>query len=156
MELEAATADTYVRWAFTQIAALAERLGDAKVNERPPGPDTNSAAGIIIHCCGVCEFWLGHVGLGRASTRDRDSEFTATATADELAVAIERSQRQVSDDLRRLAAGEASDAYRAGRAFLQDGDTSDASLVLHVIEELFQHLGQIELTADALAERGGS
>ena len=36
------------------------------------------------------------------------------------------------------------------RAFLPGGDRSDAALVLHVFEELFQHLGHMEVTADAL------
>ena len=40
--------------------------------------------------------------------------------------------------------------HSEGRAFL-DVDDTDASLVLHVIEELFQHLGHAELAADALA-----
>ena len=31
-----------------------------------------------------------------------------------------------------------------------DGDTSDASVVIHVLEEAFQHLGHMELAADAL------
>lgn len=38
-------------------------------------------------------------------------------------------------------------------------DTSDASVVLHVVEELFQHLGHAELAAEALAgsdEGGGA
>ncbi len=40
-----------------------------------------------------------------------------------------------------------------GRVFLPESDTSDASVVIHVIEELYQHLGHMELAADALATR---
>lgn len=150
MELTASTADTYVRWAYQQILDVADRLGDASVNERPPGPATNTVTHLITHCCGVSEFWLGHVGLGRPSSRDRDSEFTATATVAELHALVDATVVQISSDLRSLETGKASAETYEGRQFLQDGDDSDASLVLHVIEELYQHLGQMELTADAL------
>ena len=49
-----------------------------------------------------------------------------------------------------LATGGGGSATELPSRFLLDGDTSDASVVLHVLEELYQHLGHIELTADAL------
>ncbi len=151
MELTPETAEIYVRLACRQMLAVADRLGDTKVNERPPGPETNSVAALITHCCGVSEFWLGCVGLGRPTTRDRDSEFTAVATVPELHAAVDVMVDQAVADVRALDAGEASDRNRALRQMLEEGDETDAALVLHVIEELYQHLGQMELTADALA-----
>jgi uncharacterized damage-inducible protein DinB len=150
MELERGTAELYIRHAFTQMLDVADRLGDAKVNERPLGPQTNAVAALIIHCCGVTEFWLGHVGLGRASERQRESEFSATATLAELHDLVEATLAQLGEDLDRIADGTAPDTNRAGRVFLLDADESDGALVLHVIEELFQHLGHAELAADAL------
>jgi uncharacterized damage-inducible protein DinB len=150
MELEVTTADTYLRLAFRQMLEVADRLGDESVNVRPPGPETNTVAQLITHCCGVSEFWLGCVGLGRPTTRDRDSEFTATATVADLHALVDVTREQVSADLRSFEAGETTVAHEAIRETLEGGDTSDAALVLHVLEELFQHLGQMELTADAL------
>jgi uncharacterized damage-inducible protein DinB len=151
VELTPETAEIYVRLACRQMLAVADRLGDTKVNARPPGPETNSVAALITHCCGVSEFWLGCVGLGRPTTRDRDSEFTAVATVSELHAAVEAMVDQAVADVRALDAGEASDRNRALRQMLEEADETDAALVLHVIEELYQHLGQMELTADALA-----
>ena len=54
---------------------------------------------------------------------------------------------QAAEDLARLGAGEGID--QGGRQFLLDADMSDASVVLHVVEELYQHLGHMELAADA-------
>lgn len=152
MELTPATCRAYAGFAFAQMMAVAERLGDDLVNERPPGPDTNAVAAIVIHCCGVAEFWWGHVGVGRESQREREQEFSRTATVDELHALVDATQRQLDVDLDALEAGATSD-YAAGRQFLAGGDESDGSLVLHVIEELFQHLGHCELTADALSAR---
>lgn len=149
MELGRATAGRYIRHAFTQMLAVADRLGEARVNERPLGPQTNPVAALIIHCCGVTEFWLGHVGLGRASSRERESEFSATATVPELHSLVDATLVQLDDDLDRVM-GATAPPDEGGRVFLLDGDESDGSLVLHVIEELYQHLGHMELAADAL------
>ena len=150
VELTADTALRYVRHAYDQLLAVAERLGDDRVNQRPLGPHTNAVGALIFHCCGVAEFWLGHTGLGRASARDRDSEFSRSATVAELHAAVEASLHQVELDLLALHAGRAAPDHAACRQLLLDGDESDASLVLHVIEELYQHLGHAELAADAL------
>jgi uncharacterized damage-inducible protein DinB len=151
MELTAATASRYVHLAVEQMLAVADRLGDAKVNERPISPQTNSVTGLIRHCCGVSEFWLGHVGLGRPTTRDRDAEFTTPATVAELHAMAAAALGQIDADLVALDGG-ASSPHADGRAFLVADDRSDASLVLHVIEELFQHLGHCEIAADALVD----
>jgi uncharacterized damage-inducible protein DinB len=151
VELDVGTAETYLRLAGREMLEVVDRLGEARVNQRPPGPDTNTVAALVTHCCGVSEFWLGCVGLGRPTTRDRDAEFRAVATVGELHSAIESMLDQIGSDLRALDAGRASDTYRELRLTLEAGDESDAALVLHVIEELFQHLGQMELTADALS-----
>lgn len=152
MELTAATAGRYLRHAFAEMLAVADRLGDDRVNQRPLGSDTNAVAAIVVHCCGVAEFWLGHVGLGRDSHRAREAEFESTATVAELRALVAAAMEAVDADLVALDAGTTS-PHAAGRVFLTGGDESDASLVLHVIEEVFQHLGHCELAADALGER---
>jgi uncharacterized damage-inducible protein DinB len=153
VDLGAGTAETYVRWAITQMHSVVDRLDDEAVN-RAPFPRTNSVAALVVHCCGVGEFWLGHVGRGRASNRDRSSEFVATATCAELHTRLDAAGDGIVADVRALDRGEASPATAGGRQFLQDGDRTDASLVVHVIEELYQHLGHMQLTADALLGGG--
>jgi len=149
VELTGATATGYLRLAFDRMLAVAERLGEHRVNERPLGPQTNAVAGLIVHCCAVSEFWLGHVGVGRPTTRDRDAEFTTTATLAELRGMVDAACRHAEADIDAIEAGCPS-AHADGRQFLSIDTVSDASLVLHVIEELFQHLGHCELAADAL------
>lgn len=153
VELSADTALRYVRHAYGQLLSVADRLGDVAVNERPLGPHTNAVAALIAHCCGVAEYWLGHVGLGRPSERDRDGEFSRTASLAELHALVEQSLRQIELDLTAIAEGRSSGTHAAARQLLLDADVSDAALVLHVIEELYQHLGHAELAADALLNR---
>jgi hypothetical protein len=129
---------------------LADRLGDEAVNRRPFGPTTNTVAALVIHCCGVGEYWLGCVGLGRPSDRDRDAELTASATVAELHAVIDEAEAQIVSDIDALDAGEGRGVERAPDDPLEDDDHSDAALVLHVLEELYQHLGHMDLTEDAL------
>ena len=153
MDLERGTAELYMRHAFRQMLEVAERLGDDRVNERPLGPETNAVAALVVHCCEVTEFWIGHVALGRPSDRDRESEFSSTATVSELHAMVEKMLVQVGEDLAAIDEGR-TQSDRAGRQFLEGGDESDGAIVLHVLEELYQHLGHMELAADALTIRG--
>jgi hypothetical protein len=149
VELSPTTATGYARLAFDQMLAVADRLGDERVNERPIAPHVNSVASLVIHCCGVAEFWLGHVGVGRPSTRDRDAEFTATASVAELHERVEETLARLEADVVAIDAGIDS-PHADGLQLLQVAPGDDASLVVHVIEELFQHLGHCEIAADAI------
>lgn len=152
MELDAPTAAAYVGHAFGQMLAAADRLGDDLVNAMPHGPTTNSVAGLVVHCCGLTEWWLGHVALGEPSDRDRDAEFREVATVAELHDYVDDILARAGDHLARLEVGDSMPGHPA-RAQLPGGADSDASVVLHVMEELYQHLGHIQLTVDALAQR---
>jgi uncharacterized damage-inducible protein DinB len=149
VNLDPTTAERYLRHAFGQMLAVAERLGDDLVNRRPHGEHSNAVAALVVHCCGVTEFWLGHVALGRPSRRDRTAEFSTEATVAELHDLVERTLATASSDIARLEAGKGNDESGV-RSHLLDGDASDASAALHVLEEAYQHLGQMELTADVL------
>jgi Protein of unknown function (DUF664) len=150
VELTPATVEVYVRHAFAQMLDVADRLGEPLINQRPLGPKTNAVAALIIHCCAVSEFWLGHVALGHPTDRDRDSEFSRTATLAEIHEMVHETVARAIEHIGRLEAGGGSDA--GGRQFLLESDASDASVVVHVLEELYQHLGHMELAADALGD----
>ncbi len=149
VQLDEETLLGYLRRGFDGLLAVVDRLDHERLNARPHGPSTNSVAALVVHCCGVTEYWLGHVGLGRASDRDRDAELRATATADDLRVLVARTLAQAEADVARLVR-EGGQARHLDVREPLPGATTDATLVLHVLEELFQHLGHAELTADAL------
>jgi uncharacterized damage-inducible protein DinB len=153
VDLSVEVTDAYLRRCFERMVDVAERLGDDLVNGRPVDEDTNSVAALVVHCCGVCEYWLGHVGLGRSSTRDRDAEFRATATVDELRSMVSARIDQNHQDVRELDLRGAVPGP-SPRDELPVGDV-DASIVLHVVEEVFQHLGHMDVTADAVLARRG-
>jgi hypothetical protein len=149
VELSPTTATGYARLAFDQMLAVADRLGDDRVNVRPIAPHVNSVASLVVHCCGVAEYWLGHIGVGRPSSRDRDAEFTTTASVVDLHERVAACLAQMEADVATIDAGVDS-PNAEGAQHLQVAPGDDASLVVHVIEELFQHLGHCEIAADAV------
>jgi hypothetical protein len=138
--------------ALDQMVLALRRLGDERANGRPDLPGANTPFAIVTHCLGVLEFWGGAVVAGRKVVRDRDAEFTATGRVDELVARVDVARRQLADDL----AGVDWDAppevvTDPGRP---DGRTK-GGVLLHLLEELYQHLGQLELTRDVLLQRSG-
>jgi uncharacterized damage-inducible protein DinB len=148
MLLGADTARIFVDQAFDGLLRVADRLGDDLVNVRAVGPDTTSVAALVVHCCGVAEYWLGHVALGDPSERDRDAEFATVASVAALHERVASARAVVAGCLDRLEGDGGPDP--TGHPPVWGGDTSDAAIVLHVVEELFQHLGHAELSADVL------
>jgi hypothetical protein len=149
MELSADTIRHYTRHAFAGIAKVLDRLDDDTVNQRPPGWGTNSVAGLVVHCCELAPSWFATPGLGRETVRDRASEFAATASIAELRALIDDAVERTVALAAELDAGPTATEHEL-RAFLPGGDHSDGALVVHVLEELFQHLGHMEVTADAV------
>jgi len=140
----------YLDSAFAAMLEVARRAG-RHLNDRPLGEGTNTIAALAFHCTDVCEFWLGHVALGRPSARDRDAEFSRVLWLGELEEVVGVARARAASDLDALARGEGTPSDL--RSLLPGGGT-DESVVLHVLEELHQHLGHMESTLDALVHAG--
>lgn len=149
MELTGETIDLYVRHVFSGMTKVLDRLDDETVNQRPEGWGTNSVAGLIVHCCELAPSWFEMPGLGRDSDRDREAEFAAEATVDELRARIADAVDRTCALVAEFVAGPTVPDHPF-RDFMPGEDRSDGALVIHVFEELFQHLGHLEVTADAV------
>jgi hypothetical protein len=135
------------------LAAVAE-LGDERANQAPPLPGANPPWAITYHCTQVAEYWIGHLIGGRDSHRDRAAEFTARGTVAELAGMIADLGGRLREDLSGFDAAAPltntppADYEGPSRALTPTG------VLLHVLEELAQHHGQVELTRDVLLHNG--
>lgn len=145
----------FIELAFDRMLAKARELGSL-VARRPALDGANSVFVIVIHCVGVTEWWFDHGVLGRPSHRDRDAEFGASGTVEDL--------ERIVGDLRvrlptLLAEVVATDSPASPElALLSRSERvwpwTTSAMVLHVIEELFQHAGHVDLTADLLRSGG--
>ncbi len=144
----------FVDAALDVMANILRELGDEMANRRPALKDANSAYAILTHCLGVMEYWGGATVADRTVSRDRAAEFIAAGKVEELLERTAVARYQLESDL----AGSDSMAFPSN--VLRSPDTvvpyteTKGSVLLHILEELFQHLGQMELTRDlVLANR---
>jgi hypothetical protein len=141
---------SYVDRAVDAMSGIVGELGDELANERPALPGANSPYVILRHCLGVIEFWGGQVVGGHAVMRDRDAEFRAAGPVTDLIAAAEQAKRQFRAD---AATADPGALPRGSHAGLSPGELevlTQGHALLHVLEEVCQHLGQMELTRDVL------
>ena len=140
----------FVDRTLDQMVAALRELGDENASVRPALPGANSPYGIVSHCLGVMASWAGHLVAGREVTRDREAEFPATGEVSTLVDKIDAARVQFRAD---VAVAELSsplhDAVAQSNADFPFAKSQGAAL-LHVYEELTQHLGQLEITRDSL------
>jgi hypothetical protein len=140
----------YVDEALDQMTAIVVGLGDDLASTRPDLPGANSPYAILTHCCGVLEGWGGEAVAGRRIERDRAAEFVATGPVADLEARVAAARVRLRADLAALD----WDAPPRGPVDPQDVDLplgrSQGGVLLHIYEELAQHLGQMEITRDLL------
>ncbi|MDT8913445.1 DinB family protein [Amycolatopsis sp. PS_44_ISF1] len=147
------TTDGYLYFIDRALDGMAEvltGLGDDRANRRPGPPGGNSPYALVTHCLGVVSFWGGQVVSGRDVARDREAEFTATGSVDELVARLHAVREQFAAD---VAAAVPADPCR-GVVPPKYRDTpigrSQGMALQHVYEELAQHRGHLEATRDLL------
>ncbi|MGP0029110.1 MAG: DinB family protein [Acidimicrobiales bacterium] len=145
----------FVDLALGEMVSILRRLGDDGANRRPDLAGANTPYAIVTHCLGVLEFWGGATVAARAVTRDRAAEFRAEGTVEDLVGRVATARQRFEEDISGLdaLAPPTPEVLSPGDAGVPYGQTKGAVL-LHVMEELFQHLGHLELTRDALRAAG--
>jgi Protein of unknown function (DUF664) len=135
------------------MVAVLNELGDDLVNQAPDLAGTNTPHGIVNHSLAVARWWSSQVAGGREADRDREHEWSDTGPVADLVAKVPAARQAVADA---VAAGDWLGPNRgdvpAGYVETPIG-TSRGIAVLHVYEELVQHLGQLELTRDILLGR---
>jgi hypothetical protein len=140
----------FVDLALSGMAAIVEQLGDDLANRRPPFRDANSPYAILTHCLGVVEYWGGATVADRPVQRDRVAEFTASGEVAGLLRRTEFARRRLREDLVGLSAAAPPASVRRNPEKPNPYTETKGAVLLHILEELFQHLGHMEISRDAL------
>ncbi|MBI0296777.1 DinB family protein [Streptomyces sp. PRKS01-29] len=140
----------FLRRAFDGMISALEELGDELATTVPPLTGANSPFAIAYHCAGVADYWIGHVIAGRLVDRDRASEFTASGTVADLKRTVDPLFDRLRDDLRGVDPQAAPRNVPPAAFEGPDRPLSCAGVQLHVLEELAQHHGQVQITRDVL------
>jgi hypothetical protein len=144
----------YVDLAVDGMIEIIRDLGDELACTRPDLPGANSPYAILTHCLGVMNFWAGYTVAARDVERDRDAEFRATGSVDALAQACEAAKRQFAADIAVAEPGRPLRRRPADRSWQGRELENQGAALLHVLEELAQHHGHMELTRDVLRSTG--
>ncbi len=140
----------YVEEALDAMVGIVTDLGDELANRRPQLAGANSPYVILTHCLGVMEFWGGQAVAGRAIERDRAAEFVASGPVADLADRATAARARLRADVAALESLAVPRGTVYGPDALTPVGTTQGGVLLHIYEELCQHLGQMELTRDVL------
>lgn len=139
---------------FDELVDLVSRLDDGPANAVLPVAGSNSPVQLLTHCCGLMRRWSSSVNLGALVPRDREAEFTVTMPVAQVLDLAARTRTAFLDDVRRTDLSAAPAAPPPGRD--EFWTASCEGVLLHVLEEICQHLGHAEITRDVvLAASGG-
>jgi Protein of unknown function (DUF664) len=149
------TVDEFLGYCDTALdgyAAACRDLGDGLVNARLDDvPGSNTAYGLVAHAVGVMDYWGSTVNRGIVVPRDRDAEFRATGTVEEALALLDAGRARLHEHAR--AASPRQPPVNPPADDPEVADATQGHVLLHVYEELAQHLGQLEVTRDALLAR---
>jgi uncharacterized damage-inducible protein DinB len=140
----------FAELALRDMARIVADLGDERANHRPPFPGANSPFVILAHCLGVIEYWAGATVAERSIERDRAAEFTASGPVAPLLERAGKARKRLAEDVAGLEAWDAPQSVRRNPDDPVPYSETKGAVLLHILEELFQHLGQMEITRDAL------
>jgi len=135
------------------MVACIDSLTAEQLNQAPPWAGASTPFQLMTHALGACTWWVDHMVCHRPSSRDRNAEFAATGTAADL-------HAQAADVRAMVAANRAAMTTATGLvepARTQTelaGEWTVGAALMHAYEELAQHLGHLEMTADVLTGAG--
>jgi len=140
----------FVDQALEEMIAILRLLGDDFANRKPALDGANSPYAIVSHCLGVMVHWGGRMVAGRQVERDREAELRAQGDVEDLVSRTRAARLQLERD---ISLADCSASPR-GVSDPEDLDLpfgrSQGGVLMHIYEELAQHLGQMELTRDIL------
>lgn len=125
------------------------KLDDSLLNAKPDLPGANTVFQLVTHSTAACEYWVAHIVCGHRTARDRDAEFLARGTATEAVAAISNLRKLLESLRAELEARKALAKEPQTETPLGQPWTVGAATI-HAYEELAQHLGHMEITADVV------
>lgn len=133
---------------FDELVSLVGACNETEANTELKFSGSNSLVQLLTHCCGMMRRWSSSVNLGYETARNREQEFTTAMDVQEvIGLAIHTRAGFVADvEATQMQAAPLS--VPAGREHFWT--TTCEGVLLHVLEEISQHLGQAQITHDVL------
>lgn len=132
-----------------QVVETVTPLSDEALN-RPVSGLRNTVGILLKHLAGSERYWIGEVAGGRPAHRNRDAEFDpAPVRKDEALADLARAAATTREVLEGLSAADLLHEVEVQRARGAVRETK-AGALLHAVQHLAYHLGQIRTLARLL------
>jgi uncharacterized damage-inducible protein DinB len=116
-----------------------------------PGSEMNTIAVLITHLAGAERYWIGDVGAGEPSGRDRAAEFRVQGLSSE---ALQKRLTETSQYARQTLSRFTLEDLEQTRISPRDGQEANlAWCLLHALQHTGIHLGHIQLTRQLWEQR---
>jgi hypothetical protein len=135
---------------LADMVAVVEELGDDLANLRTDVDGANTPFAILHHCLGVLEYWGGAAVAGRPVVRDREAEFVARGSVADLVARVPAARARLAVDLADVRPDDPPRRPPRGRDLDRPQGRTQVGVLLHLVEELAQHLGQMQGARDVL------
>jgi hypothetical protein len=137
---------------LSSMTEILRDLGDELANTKPDLPGANSPYAIVFHCVAVIEYWAGSVIAGLKIPRDRTSEFTAKGRVDDVITRVDDVRVRLPEWVDVALREGIRDRTVMGTTRPELATATPEWVLTHLVRELAQHLGQLELTRDILRQ----
>ncbi|WP_249305093.1 DinB family protein [Rhodococcus sp. 14-2483-1-1] len=137
---------------LSSMTEILRDLGDELANTKPDLPGANSPYAIVFHCVAVIEYWAGSVIAGLKIPRDRAAEFTATGRVDDVITRLDDVRARLPEWVDVALREGIRDRTVMGTTRPELATATPEWVLTHLVRELAQHLGQLELTRDVLRQ----
>lgn len=133
---------------FDELVSLIATCDETEANAELKLPNSNSLVQLLTHCCGMMRRWSSSVNLGNEIPRNREEEFTAAMSVEEAIDLASHTRAAFLTDVEATQMQAAPLVVPAGREHFWT--VTCEGVLLHVLEEISQHLGQAQITHDIL------
>lgn len=130
-----------------------DTLDDTTVNATPVPGTVNSAFALATHVHGMARFWGGAFIGGEEISRDREAEFRATGTVAEAHALIAETRASLPGWARIALTEGIRNRQAQGTARRDYTEATPGWVLEHILHELAQHLGHLEVCRDVVAPR---
>ncbi|MEE2032536.1 DinB family protein [Rhodococcus chondri] len=136
---------------LVHLREILSRMSYEQANTVPALPGANSPYAIVTHCVGMTDYWGGSLIAGLRIPRDRDAEFDAHGDPQQLCDEVERLRRRLPEWVKIALTEGVRDRTATGTNRSDAQTASPTWMLVHIVRELSQHLGQLEITRDLLS-----
>jgi uncharacterized damage-inducible protein DinB len=137
----------------TEILEALEGIPSAALNWTP-GPAMNSISVLVFHLTGSTRYWIGDIATQESSNRDREAEFRVHD------IDVDVLKKRLADNLEyarnTLSKFSIEDLQTPRESARNERTFTVAWALLHALEHMTLHLGQIQLTRQLWEQSKGN